>query len=43
VHELARRIDFVLEASEESRLSTEADLRRLAARVEELEKRLEGR
>jgi len=43
VHELVRRIDFVLEASERSRLSAEAEIRRLAARVEELEKRLEGR
>ena len=43
VHELVRRIDFVLEASERSRLSAEADLRRLSARVEELEKRLAGR
>jgi hypothetical protein len=43
VHELVRRIDFVLEASERSRLSAEAELRRLARRVEELEKRLEGR
>jgi hypothetical protein len=43
VHELVRRIDFVLEASERSRLSAEADLRRLAARVEDLEKRLAGR
>jgi len=43
VHELVRRIDFVLEASERSRLSAEAELRRLAARVGELEKRLEGR
>jgi hypothetical protein len=40
VHELVRRIDFVLEASERSRLSAEAELRRLAARVEEIEKRL---
>ena len=43
VHELVRRVDFVLEASERSRLSAEAELRRLAVRVEELEKRLEGR
>jgi hypothetical protein len=43
VHELVRRIDFVLEASERSRLSAEAEARRLAVRVEELEKRLEGR
>jgi len=43
VHELVRRIDFVLEASERSRLSAEAELRRLSARVEELEKRLAGR
>jgi hypothetical protein len=43
VHELVRRIDFVLEASERSRLSAEAELRRLARRVEELEKRLEAR
>jgi hypothetical protein len=43
VHELVRRVDFVLEASERSRLSAEAELRRLARRVEELEKRLEGR
>jgi hypothetical protein len=43
VHELVRRIDFVLEASERSRLSAEAELRRLAARVEELEKRLGSR
>jgi len=43
VHELVRRIDFVLEASERSRLSAEAELRRLAARLEEIEKRLEGR
>ena len=43
VHELVRRIDFVLEASERGRLSAEAELRRLSARVEELEKRLAGR
>jgi hypothetical protein len=43
VHELVRRIDFVLEASERTRLSAEADLKRLAARVEELEKRLDER
>jgi hypothetical protein len=43
VHELVRRIDFVLEASERSRLSAEAELRRLARRVEELEKRLAAR
>jgi hypothetical protein len=43
VHELVRRIDFVLEASERSRLSADAEIGRLAARVEELEKRLEGR
>lgn len=43
VHELVRRIDFVLEASERSRLSAEAELRRLATRVEELERRLGGR
>lgn len=43
VHELVRRIDFVLEASERSRLSAEAEVRRLALRVEELEKRLGGR
>jgi hypothetical protein len=43
VHELVRRIDFVLEASERSRLSAEAELKRLAARVEELEKRLGSR
>jgi len=40
VHELVRRVDLVLEASERSRLSAEADLRRLQARVEELERRL---
>lgn len=43
VHELVRRIDFVLEASERSRLSAEAEVRRLALRVEELEKRLDRR
>jgi hypothetical protein len=43
VHELVRRIDFVLEASERSRLSAEAEMKRLAARVEELEKRLGSR
>jgi DNA-binding ferritin-like protein len=43
VHELVRRIDFVLEASERSRLSAETDLKRLAVRIEELEKRLAGR
>jgi hypothetical protein len=43
VHELVRRVDFVLEAAERGRLSAEADLRRLARRIEELEKRLEGR
>jgi hypothetical protein len=43
VHELVRRVDFVLEASERGRLSAEAELRRLARRVEELENRLEGR
>lgn len=40
VHDLVRRIDFVLEASERSRLSAEAALKRLSARVDELEKRL---
>jgi hypothetical protein len=40
VHELVRRVDFVLEASERSRLSAEAEVRRLALRVEELEERL---
>jgi hypothetical protein len=40
VHELVGRIDLVLEASERSRLSAQADLRRLQARVEELERRL---
>jgi hypothetical protein len=43
VHELVRRIDFVLEASERSRLSAEAELKRLVARIEELEKRLGSR
>jgi hypothetical protein len=43
VHELVRRVDFVLEASERGRLSAEAELRRLARRVEELENRREGR
>ena len=43
VHALVRRVDFVLEASERGRLSAEAELRRLARRVEELEKRREGR
>jgi hypothetical protein len=43
VHELVRRVDFVLEASERSRLSAEVELRRLATRVEELEKRLGAR
>ena len=40
VHDLVRRIDFVLETSERSRLSAEAELKRLIARIEELERRL---
>jgi hypothetical protein len=40
VHDLVRRIDFVLEAAERSRLSAEAELKRLRARVDDLEKRL---
>jgi hypothetical protein len=41
VHELVRRVDFVLETAERSRLSGEADLRRIAPRLEALERRLD--
>jgi hypothetical protein len=40
VHELVKRIDFVLETAERSRLSQEADLRRLLPRLAAVEKRL---
>ncbi len=41
MEELAQRLDLVLEAAERSRLSDEADLRRIAPRVEALERRLD--
>jgi hypothetical protein len=40
IEELSRRVDFVLEVTERSRLSGEAELRRLVPRLEALERRL---
>jgi len=42
IEELSRRLDLVLQTAERSRLSGDADLRRLAPRVDALEQRLEG-
>jgi hypothetical protein len=42
VHDLVRRIDLTLSEAERTRLSLEAELRELRARVGELEKRLGG-
>jgi hypothetical protein len=41
LEDLVRRFDLVLETAERSRLSGEADLRRLAPRLEALEERLD--
>jgi hypothetical protein len=43
IEDLSRRLDLVLETAERARLSGEADLRRLARRVEAVERRLEDR
>jgi BMFP domain-containing protein YqiC len=42
IEQLFSRLDLVLEAAERARLSAETELRRLARRVDALERRLEG-
>jgi hypothetical protein len=41
IEDLMKRVDLVLEAAERNRLSSESDLRRIAPRLEALERRLE--
>jgi EAL domain-containing protein (putative c-di-GMP-specific phosphodiesterase class I) len=41
IEDLIKRVELVLEVAERSRLSSESDLRRIAPRLEALERRLE--